>query len=55
MHIEGGECVICHTTQNLHLHHKVYRSQGGDDSRENLCWLCINCHHDVHAGRVKLV
>jgi 5-methylcytosine-specific restriction endonuclease McrA len=28
----------------LHFHHVVYRSSGGDDSPDNLIPLCFNCH-----------
>lgn len=30
------------------LHHKVHRSQGGGDLRENLEWLCFACHDEAH-------
>lgn len=30
------------------LHHKTFRSQGGDDDRPNLAWLCWPCHDEAH-------
>ena len=32
----------------LHLapHHRVYKSQGGDDRLDNLASICVNCHYD---------
>lgn len=32
----------------VELHHKVFRSQGGDDVRENLEWLCRFHHDEAH-------
>lgn len=32
----------------LHVHHVVYRSQGGKDTEDNLVTLCQNCHVRVH-------
>lgn len=34
-----------------HIHHIVYRSQGGSDEPENLVWLCNLCHLASHGGR----
>jgi 5-methylcytosine-specific restriction protein A len=33
---------------NLEVHHKDFRSKGGDDSEENLITLCAKCHSQVH-------
>lgn len=38
----------------LHVHHIVYRSQGGSDDESNLITLCENCHHKLHQGKIKL-
>ena len=32
-------------------HHIKYRSQGGDDIKENLIRLCIDCHTDIHNAK----
>lgn len=32
------------------LHHIVPQSKGGDDSHDNLTYLCPNCHRMAHAG-----
>ena len=34
----------------LQVHHKVFRSQGGTDTPDNLVTLCRRCHEDLHAG-----
>ena len=38
----------------LHVHHKVFRSQGGTDAPSNLIALCETCHNDLHAGKFEL-
>lgn len=43
------KCRHCNSRNNLHLHHVIYRSHGGEDSYDNLltlCWLCHRAHHD---------
>lgn len=41
-------------TSRLHVHHKVFRSNGGSDAPENLTTLCETCHNDLHAGLFDL-
>jgi len=42
------KCLKCgrypQNKSDLHFHHIVYRSSGGDDSPDNLIPLCFNCH-----------
>lgn len=33
----------------LHAHHIVPRSAGGNDTLSNLATLCRNCHHKIHS------
>ena len=40
---------------NLEVHHKEFRSQGGDDSEANLITLCVACHSLVHRGAKLLM
>ena len=35
------------------LHHIVYRSHGGSDSELNTAAICLHCHHEIHAGKIK--
>lgn len=35
-----------------HVHHIVFRSQGGTDDLENLLLLCAGCHADIHTGKL---
>ncbi len=45
---DGWRCQSCWTRSNLEVHHKDFRSQGGDDSEENLIALCVGCHSLTH-------
>lgn len=45
---EYDECALCGLPGPLHMHHVLYRSQGGDDVRANIVALCQHCHHDIH-------
>lgn len=45
---DGWRCQCCGTRSNLAVHHKELRSQGGDDSEENLITLCVACHSLLH-------
>ena len=38
----------------LHVHHIIFRNNGGSDEPENLITLCKTCHDDLHAGNIKL-
>ncbi|MCB9640113.1 MAG: HNH endonuclease [Myxococcales bacterium] len=38
----------------LQVHHKVFRSQGGTETPDNLVTLCRRCHEDLHAGMFVL-
>lgn len=49
---DGWHCFYCNSTQSLHPHHIVYKSQGGFDLLWNLVTLCMNCHRDLHDGKL---
>lgn len=52
--ITKRECKICGSNDTLELHHIIPKSYGGDDSIENLQWLCKKCHLEKHSqGKVK--
>jgi hypothetical protein len=45
-------CDACERRIGVHVHHRVFRSQGGSDSRDNLEWLlCGVCHDAAHGIR----
>lgn len=45
-------CRMCGAwAQVQHVHHILYRSQGGPDSHENLVLLDLGCHDRVHRNK----
>ncbi len=55
---DGWRCTApgCTSFRNLHAHHVVFRSRGGDDRPSNLVTLCAAHHqHAVHANRMRVV
>ena len=41
-------CQKCGSLENLQVHHKIHRSQQGDDALANLVTLCAYCHMAEH-------
>jgi len=52
---DGYKCQKC-KKQNckLHVHHIVFRSNGGTNTSENLTTLCEGCHGRLHSGEFAL-
>lgn len=48
---DGRRCRMCGRTVGLHLHHVVYRSEGGKHVATNLLTLCYGCHDRVHSNK----
>lgn len=51
----GGMCEavvteVCHG-RAVHIHHRRYKSAGGDNSLENLLHVCLACHAWIHANK----
>ena len=44
----------CGMPANASPHHRILRSQSGDDSLENLVSLCSICHRKVHDHKLIL-
>lgn len=38
----------------LHVHHIIFRCNGGADHQDNLITLCKTCHNKLHTGKIKL-
>lgn len=52
----GGVCEGCGAARATEMHHRRFRSRGGDDSADNLLHLCgwgnhTGCHGIAHSGR----
>ena len=45
---DGWRCQKCGSLENLQVHHKIKRSQQGDDALANLVTLCAYCHLAEH-------
>lgn len=45
---DGWRCQNCGSLQDLQIHHRIYRSQQGDDALRNLVTLCAYCHLEKH-------
>jgi 5-methylcytosine-specific restriction endonuclease McrA len=45
---DGWRCRKCGSLKDLQVHHKVRRSQQGNDSLNNLVTLCAYCHMAEH-------
>ncbi len=48
MQEQGWRCADCNGIKPLTIHHKVFRSHGRDDRRENLIAICVSCHDSRH-------
>jgi len=46
---DGWRCRKCGSLENLQVHHKIRRSQQGNDCLHNLVTLCAYCHMAEHA------
>jgi 5-methylcytosine-specific restriction endonuclease McrA len=45
---DGWRCQCCGARTNLEVHHKQFRSQGGNDSEQNMITVCVECHASCH-------
>jgi 5-methylcytosine-specific restriction endonuclease McrA len=49
----GGLCMECGKWPDvfgLSLHHKLFKSRGGQSTEENCCLICRSCHEKFHGG-----
>ena len=55
LHRDGYQCQKCKTKKGkLHVHHVVFRSNGGTDTPSNLITLCEDCHEKLHNGEFEI-
>jgi RNA-directed DNA polymerase len=57
---QGGKCLVCQQPlqveeQLWHIHHRVWRCFGGQDTFDNLELLHANCHRQIHARKEGLI
>jgi 5-methylcytosine-specific restriction endonuclease McrA len=53
---DNGLCRVC-GDYGVHLHHIVPRSRCTNAQRwspRNVLWLCVTCHHAVHARVIEI-
>jgi RNA-directed DNA polymerase len=56
---QEGRCVMCGQILRIeekpwHMHHRVWRSRGGQETCDNLELLHANCHRQIHAKNASL-
>ncbi|MDA3792483.1 MAG: RNA-guided endonuclease IscB [Elusimicrobia bacterium] len=52
---DNYQCQECKKKNTkLHVHHIVFRSDGGTDTPDNLITLCTSCHDKVHDGKIEI-
>jgi len=50
------QCQVCGTTENIQVHHwREFRSQGGEDTEDNLVTMCFEHHMALHRGELDIV
>lgn len=55
LHRDGYQCQKCKTKKGkLHVHHVVFKSNGGTNSPDNLIVLCSDCHDKLHKGEFEI-
>jgi RNA-directed DNA polymerase len=57
---QEGRCAMCGEVLRLeeqpwHIHHRIWRSRGGDETYDNLELLHAHCHRQIHSARESLM
>jgi len=55
---DNNQCVFCHGTERLAIHHKDnsgdwYYYKPVNNNPNNLITLCIHCHNKLHQAELK--
>jgi len=53
--LDNHRCRYCGSYDSIETHHVIYRSRGGDESKENKITLCHICHMAIHAHTLSIV
>ena len=52
---QKGVCLVCRDSlfngEELHIHHRIPKAEGGTDQTRNLALLHVTCHQQVHRKR----
>jgi len=55
---QKGKCLHCHSSlhnaEELHVHHIIPKSKGGEDALSNLALIHLYCHQAIHGTRTVL-
>lgn len=52
---DGYQCQKCKTKEGkLHVHHIMFKSNGGTNAPTNLITLCDDCHNKLHKGEFEI-
>ncbi|NCO32085.1 HNH endonuclease, partial [bacterium] len=46
------KCQICKINDYQNKHHIISKSKGGKNGKNNICYLCSNCHFNVHKNNI---
>ena len=52
--LHGNRCAHCGQHLDLHVHHVIFRSQGGSNVLKNLAPTCHGCHQALHASTLEV-
>ena len=56
---QQGKCAITgkvfENINEMHCHHKIPKSKGGNDSYQNLVLICENIHKLIHASDINIM
>ena len=44
-----GVCPVCSESKKLTKHHKIPKSRGGGEEKENIVRICMDCQKFVHS------
>ncbi len=54
MERDGRRCRVCHSRQDVEVHHIRFRSRGGAHSTSNTACVCNGCHYQIHSYRLAI-
>jgi len=55
LHRDTYQCQKCKSKNvKLHVHHIIFRSNGGTNAPSNLITLCESCHNKLHLGEFEI-